>query len=1470
MKYADEIPQLSTVQLAKRRRYLKDADSLIQDYERLLSHENGSRRRIQALEKDLSAMRRARDNAKTELVRANKERQELKAVLKAVRSSKSFRAGRALGKPLRSLSATLALLNRFAVAVRQSMRRSTPSDLEQQRQDATSSTNKSSAATAQKKVPADWKQLLTDFADNPSKGAAVRLVSHDYFVRGAIVEPAAFIQRHSELFVNASVSEQALLQNILGQHELLTKDQFLSPRQPNPGYTAERNRIMYCAHSTGHFNSNGYSTRTAGIVAGLKANDEDVFVVARPGYPWDSRVDVEIGTTERFELEISGVTHIFSPGPTWTADRLDFYLAEAVDVYVREAQRNRVSLIHAASNYVTALPALMAARRLGIPFVYEVRGLWEITDLSTKPGWGETDRYKLALRLETLVAKEADAVLAITGQVRDELVERGVAAEVISLMPNSVDIDAFTPMPPFQPLRSKLGLREDSVIIGYAGSLVAYEGLADLLSATRIVADSGSDVQLVVVGDGTQLAELKGQAIELGIEDRVIFAGRVPAAQVPEYVSLFDIMPCPRRRLPVTEMVSPLKPLEAMASAKALILSDLAPLRDLAGPNQERALLCEPGNAESLAAAITTLACDVERRVSMGRKARLWTINKRTWRSAARNAAEAHRLARKNAVVPTARRLNDLTIGVIADQFTFEGLRPEAALIALEPGTWREQVDSQPLDVLFVESAWEGNGGLWKQQVGYYDEERFAVLKDLLEHCNSIGVPTIFWNKEDPVHFNRFSRTAAYFDHVFTTDSNCIRRYKAAAGPQQRTVASLPFYAQPRLHNIVPAARPYEHSVAYAGSFYGDRYKSRSEELTKLLSVSKSHGLSIYDRQHLNPDSPYRFPTDLERFVRGGLEYDEMVEAYKAHPVHINVNSVDDSPTMFSRRVMEIAASGAAVISGKGSGVNHVLNGLVPVVSGAEEADLLVDEWMTNEPARLRDAWLAYRHVHRGHTAAHRLTYALRTAGFQLVAPEAPDYGVFVKVLTADVLEMVQMQTVQPARIYCTEAPIDYELPVTLVSDAREAELQAKADGFSFLGSLRESYPDRTLFEDMLTATSFGTWNSVTFSSEDLEVPGLGLAQFGQGKESPQLRSLFAGSGHSDLCLRRELDKPAGRSQAAALPAAPKNVLVAGHDLKFASGLIEELTERGHRVSVDKWDDHNKHDEAESQRLLADADVIFCEWTLGNAVWYSKNKLPHQRLVTRIHLQELFRPYLKNVAFRHVDELVVVGQHILDLAIRDHGVPRGISRVVPNAVDIQSLRREKTVDARFNLGFVGIVPARKRLDKAFDVLSLLRTQDDRYRLFVKGKRPEDFSWMASRPEEMAFYEEQYRRIESDPLLKGAVIFDAHGDDMAEWYRKIGVVLSVSDFESFHLTLADGAASGAVPASLAWAGADQIYPTDWLHADVADMAASLADLASDEESWRRAGQRAQEYVGLRFDSREVLSALIDVIVGDGRS
>jgi len=135
------------------------------------------------------------------------------------------------------------------------------------------------------------------------------------------------------------------------------------------------------------------------------------------------------------------------------------------------------------------------------------------------------------------------------------------------------------------------------------------------------------------------------------------------------------------------------------------------------------------------------------------------------------------------------------------------------------------------------------------------------------------------------------------------------------------------------------------------------------------------------------------------------------------------------------------------------------------------------------------------------------------------------------------------------------------------------------------------------------------------------------------------------------------------------------------------------------------------------------------------------------------------------------------------------------------------------------LGLVGMVPQSKRLDRALDILKELRQEDGGYILRVKGKRPEDYPWMAQRTEEMAWYEAQDRRVKEDPLLKGAVFFDPHCNDMPEWYAGVDYILSVSDHESFHLAIAEGAAAGCIPFSLPWEGAGEIYPREWIYPDI---------------------------------------------------
>jgi glycosyltransferase involved in cell wall biosynthesis len=219
-----------------------------------------------------------------------------------------------------------------------------------------------------------------------------------------------------------------------------------------------------------------------------------------------------------------------------------------------------------------------------------------------------------------------------------------------------------------------------------------------------------------------------------------------------------------------------------------------------------------------------------------------------------------------------------------------------------------------------------------------------------------------------------------------------------------------------------------------------------------------------------------------------------------------------------------------------------------------------------------------------------------------------------------------------------------------------------------------------------------------------------------------------------------------------------------------------------------------------------------------------------------LHLQEIDHALFPKIPFEAFDTVMFVGPHILRQGIAKNPVLEKNGVVVYNGVDVEGLQSvpRKPTNGKV-LGFVGIVPQRKRFDLALDILRELRKEDDGYILRVKGKRPEEYPWMTNRPEEMAWYETQYRRLEEDPLLKGAVIFDPHGNDMPEWYAGIDFALSTSDFESFHFTIADGAASGSTPIILPWEGADEIYSKEWVYADAKAAAEGIKAGPSDQES-----------------------------------
>lgn len=404
-------------------------------------------------------------------------------------------------------------------------------------------------------------------------------------------------------------------------------------------------RAAYLLHNALPYASGGYATRGHGLMRGLIAAGGAGSVLARPGFPSDTKPDsgAPPGASRR---RIDGVTYRFEnsfgrPGQLYR------YIRDAGDYFAEAAPRG-VTVIQAASNFYTGLAGAYAAVLRKRPFIYEVRGFWELTRESRDPAFAQTPLYRRNRRLEQSCAHLADHVLTLTSSMKREIESWGVPPERVTLAPNAVDPDIFTPVPRDARLGAKLGLTPDNLVIGYVGSFVDYEGLDMMVEASLRLMARDARVRLMIVGDDTPGGkaavpvgvQLRAQVEASGMADRVLFPGRVPHEDVPAYYSLIDICPFPRRPVPVCEMVSPMKPLEAMAMSKCVIVSSVGGMEGMVR-NDETGLIFRKGDVNALHAALRK-ALDPDLRRRLGAQARDWVRRERSWNTIGASVADLH------------------------------------------------------------------------------------------------------------------------------------------------------------------------------------------------------------------------------------------------------------------------------------------------------------------------------------------------------------------------------------------------------------------------------------------------------------------------------------------------------------------------------------------------------------------------------------------------------------------------------------------------------------------------------------------------------------------------------------------------------------------------------------------------------------------------------------------------------------
>ncbi|MDO9315433.1 MAG: glycosyltransferase, exosortase A system-associated [Burkholderiaceae bacterium] len=270
------------------------------------------------------------------------------------------------------------------------------------------------------------------------------------------------------------------------------------------------------------------------------------------------------------------------------------------------AQQVRPHILHAHSPVLNAIPALRVGRQLGIPVVYEVRAFWEDAAVDHGTTIEGSLRYRLTRRLETHALRQAQHVFTICEGLRSDIAARGIPASKVTVIPNAVDIDAFdTEGTPDESLKADLGL-QGATVLGFIGSFYAYEGLDLLLDALPQMLRRRPELRLLLVGGGPQDAALRAQAVALGVADKVVFTGRVPHAEVQRYYDLVDVLVYPRHSMRLTELVTPLKPLEAMAQGRLLVASDVGGHKELIC-HGETGWLFKAGSRDALADAVDTL-----------------------------------------------------------------------------------------------------------------------------------------------------------------------------------------------------------------------------------------------------------------------------------------------------------------------------------------------------------------------------------------------------------------------------------------------------------------------------------------------------------------------------------------------------------------------------------------------------------------------------------------------------------------------------------------------------------------------------------------------------------------------------------------------------------------------------------------------------------------------------------------------
>jgi len=375
---------------------------------------------------------------------------------------------------------------------------------------------------------------------------------------------------------------------------------------------------------------NGYSSRSDAIIRNQRLLGIETAQVTCQGYT----------DFESLEEDVQGVTYyrtMPSKGFLRKVPLLNYidhinHLAKRLDELI---EKEKPDVLHAHSPMLNGLAALLMKRKHGIPVVYEVRAFWEDAAVDTGKTKEGSARYRLIKALEQMVFKRADKVACICEGLRSEISNRGVNKNRLFVSPNAVDFKKFTPIADVDSgLMTDLGL-EGKAVLGFLGSFFKYEGLEYAIKAMPKILKKVPNAHLLLVGGGNEDSNLRKLASEMGLDEHVTFTGRVPYSDINKYYSLVDLLVFPRENIRLTQLVTPLKPLESMALGKPVIASDVGGHREMVNHGQT-GLLFEADNEDSLADTAIQLLLDQDLSKVLVSNGHQYVENVRNWENTAK------------------------------------------------------------------------------------------------------------------------------------------------------------------------------------------------------------------------------------------------------------------------------------------------------------------------------------------------------------------------------------------------------------------------------------------------------------------------------------------------------------------------------------------------------------------------------------------------------------------------------------------------------------------------------------------------------------------------------------------------------------------------------------------------------------------------------------------------------------------